>query len=65
MSAPTQPAAGMAQPSFPDTEPRFDIGAALRTLGTSAVDIMVLPLSLGPGSYVPPRFSYATMEIVG
>ena len=38
---------------------------ALRGLGTSAVDVIVLPLSLGPGDYAPPPFVYTSMEIVG
>jgi hypothetical protein len=53
------------QPAFPDTEPHFDVTAALHGLGTSAVDVIVLPLSLGPGEYTPPPFVYTSMEIVG
>jgi hypothetical protein len=53
------------QPTFPDTELQFDVTAALRGLGTSAVDVIVLPLSLGPGDYAPPPFVYTSMEIVG
>jgi hypothetical protein len=34
-------------------------------LGTSAVDVIVLPLSLGPKDYVPPPFVYTSMEIIG
>jgi polyphenol oxidase len=53
------------QPVFPDTEPHFDVTAALHGLGTSAVDVIVLPLSLGPKDYVPPPFVYTSMEIIG
>jgi len=60
-------AAGRRQghPAFPDTEAHFDVTAALHGLGTSAVDVIVLPLSLGPGDYAPPPFAYTSMEIVG
>jgi polyphenol oxidase len=60
-------AAGRRQgnPTFPDTEPQFDVTAALHGLGTSAADVIVLPLSLGPREYEPPPFVYTSMEIVG
>jgi hypothetical protein len=60
-------AAGRRQghPAFPDTEPHFDVTAALHGLGTSAVDVIVLPLSLSPGEYEPPPFVYTSIEIVG
>ena len=50
-------------PTFPDTELRFDVEAALRRLGTSSVTAAVLPLTLGPGEYQPPTFVYSGMAI--
>jgi hypothetical protein len=48
----------------PDTAPRFDVSAATQLLAAPTVLVSVLPLPLGPGQYRPPRFEYATMEIV-
>ena len=50
-------------PTFPDTELRFDVEAALRRLGTSSVTAAVLPLTLGPGEYQPPAFVYSSIAI--
>lgn len=49
---------------FPDTEPRFDVTAAVRTLGTQTVEVAVLPLALGVGQRSWPPFRYAGLEIV-
>jgi hypothetical protein len=51
--------------TFPDTEPRFDITAAVNRLGVPAVEVSVLPLQLGPNQRHWPRFEYAGMEILG
>jgi hypothetical protein len=50
-------------PTFPDTELRFDVEAALRRLGTSRVMAAILPLTLGPVEYRPPAFIYSSMAI--
>ena len=47
---------------FPDTEPRFDVTAAVRTLGTQTVEVAVLPLALGVGQRSWPPFRYAGLE---
>jgi hypothetical protein len=49
---------------FPDTEPRFDVSAAVRLLVTPSVSVTVLPLPLGPGQRQPPPFTYDGMVIV-
>jgi hypothetical protein len=49
---------------FPDTAPRFDVGAAVRLLGASAVRVSVLALPLVPGQREPPPFTYSAMTIV-
>ena len=50
-------------PTYPDTELRFDVEAALRRLGTTSVMAAALPLTLGPGEYQPPTFVYSDMAI--
>ena len=51
-------------PSFPDTELRFDVTAAVRQLGGSTVDVMAVPLSLGHGDYRPPALTWSTVELI-
>jgi hypothetical protein len=50
--------------TFPDTEPRFDVTAAVNALGAPAVEVAVLALPLGVGQRDWPRFRHSTMEIV-
>jgi len=49
---------------FPDTEPRFDVTAAIRRLDAATVEVAVLPLTLGVGQRDWPPFRHAGMEIV-
>ena len=51
-------------PVFPDSEPRFDVSAAVRLLAAPTVTVSVLPLALGPGQRPPPPFTYSGMAIV-
>ena len=51
-------------PEFPDTEPRFDVSAAVRLLATPTALVSVLPLSLGPGERQPPPFTWSGMTLV-
>jgi Common central domain of tyrosinase len=53
-----------SSPVFPDTEPRFDVGAAVGLLAAPTVLVSVLPLPLGPGQRQPPPFTYSAMAIV-
>jgi hypothetical protein len=48
----------------PDTEPRYDVSAAVQLLGTPSVSVTVLPLPLGSEPRQPPPFTYAGMAIV-
>jgi len=48
---------------FPDTEPRFDVTAAVKRLATPTVVVSVLPLSLGPDLPGPPAFTHGGMSI--
>lgn len=50
-------------PVFPDTEPRFDVTAALDTLGVGRVEVAVLPLALGVAQRDWPAFQYSNMWI--
>ncbi len=53
-------------PTFPDTEPRFDITAAVRRLrASSVVEVAVVPLALGPNQRTWPNFDYTHMEVLG
>jgi len=56
------PIPGLA--TFPDSEPRFDVTAAIRALATPLVEVAVLPLALGPSQRSWPAFHYAGMAIV-
>jgi hypothetical protein len=51
-------------PVFPDTEPHFDVSAAIRQLATPAAAVSVLPLSLGAAQRQPVPFTYSSMAIV-
>jgi hypothetical protein len=51
--------------TFPDTELRFDITAAVHRLGAPAAVVSVEPLQLGPNQRNWPAFEYAGMEILG
>jgi Common central domain of tyrosinase len=51
--------------TFPDTELRFDITAAVDRLGTPAVVVSVVPLALGLDQGSWPAFEFAGIEIVG
>jgi Common central domain of tyrosinase len=51
--------------TFPDTELRFDITAAVGRLGTPAVVVSVMPLALGPDQSNWPAFEFSGMEILG
>lgn len=51
-------------PVFPDTEPRFDVSAAMRLLAAPSALVSVLPLPLGIGQLQPPPFRYSSMAIV-
>jgi hypothetical protein len=51
-------------PVFPDSEPRFDVTAAVRRFAAPTVTVSVLPLSLGPGQRPPAPFAYSGMAIV-
>ena len=51
-------------PVFPDSEPRFDVSAAVRLLTAPMVTVSVLPLALGSGQRPPPPFAYSGMAIV-
>jgi len=48
---------------FPDTEPCFDVSAAVALLAAPDVAVSVLPLPLGPGQWQPPPFTYSAMAI--
>jgi hypothetical protein len=48
---------------FPDTEPCFDVSAAVRRLSAPSVTVSVLSLPLGPGQWQPPSFTYSAMAI--
>ena len=50
--------------AFPDTEPRFDVTAAIRTLAAPIVEVAILPLALGTGQQSWPPFRCTGMEIV-
>ncbi|HEY3848009.1 MAG TPA: tyrosinase family protein [Acetobacteraceae bacterium] len=52
-----------SSPVFPDTEPRFDVGAVVRLLAAPTVLVSVLPLPLGPGQRQPPPFTHSSMAI--
>jgi Common central domain of tyrosinase len=55
-----------SEPTYPDTELRFDITAAVKRLGSPpAAVVSVAPLALGPGQRSWPPFEYATMEVLG
>ncbi len=49
---------------FPDTDPQFDVTAAIRALATPVVDAAVLPLALGAGQQNWPAFRCSGMEII-
>jgi hypothetical protein len=51
-------------PEFPDTEPRFEVSAAIRLLASPTVLVSVLPLPLGPGLLQPVPFTYSSMAII-
>lgn len=50
-------------PAFPDSEPRFDVSAAVRRLAAPTVMVSVLSLSLGPGHRPPAPFVYSAMTL--
>ena len=50
-------------PTFPDTEPCFDVTDVVGRLGSPAVVVSVLPLALGPASLGWPAFRYAGMTL--
>ncbi|HEY1932275.1 MAG TPA: tyrosinase family protein [Acetobacteraceae bacterium] len=50
--------------TFPDTEPRFDVTAAVGILGARALEVAVLALPLSVGQRDSPQFRHSTMEIV-
>jgi hypothetical protein len=49
--------------SFPDTEQRFDITAALRPLAAPAVAVSILPVTLGSDTTSAAPFNYTGMRI--
>ncbi len=49
---------------FPDTEPRFDVSAALRRLAAPTALVSVLPLPLGVAQRQPAPFIYDSMAII-
>jgi len=51
-------------PVFPDTEPCFDVTAAVGLLAAPSALVSVLPLPLGIGQPQPPPFTYSGMAIV-
>ena len=52
-------------PTYPDTELRYDVTAALTLLGEpAAVSVSVVPLALGPGQSNWPPFEHTGMEVI-